>query len=104
MKAVVLLNEGAGTLAGLDVKDAQLQIARGFADASANVDVRFVEPRWLRDVALEATRGSEFGAIIAGGGDGTINTIANVVAGSDKAFGVLPLGTHNHFAKDLKIP
>ena len=35
MKAVVLLNEGAGTLAGLDVSDAQLQIARGFADAGA---------------------------------------------------------------------
>lgn len=104
MKAVVLLNEGAGTLAGLDVTDAQQQIARGFADAGAQADVRFVEPRYLRAIAQEAARGRQFDAIFAGGGDGTINTIANVVADSDKSFGVLPLGTHNHFAKDLKIP
>ena len=104
MKAVVLLNEGAGTLAGLDTNDAQLQIARGFVAAGAQADVRFVEPRHLKAIAAEAARGTEFDAIFAGGGDGTINTIANVVADSDKAFGVLPLGTHNHFAKDLKVP
>jgi len=104
MKAVVLLNEGAGTLAGLDVADAQQQIARGFADAGAQADVRFVEPKYLRPIAQEAARGSDFDVIFAGGGDGTINTIANVVADSTKTFGVLPLGTHNHFAKDLKIP
>lgn len=42
--------------------------------------------------------------IVAGGGDGTINAVASVVAGSDIALGVLPLGTLNHFAKDLQIP
>jgi diacylglycerol kinase family enzyme len=104
MKAVVLLNEGAGTLAGLDVNDAQRPIAREFAAAGAEADVRFVEPRYLRPIAQEAARGEQFDTIFAGGGDGTINTVANVVAETDKAFGVLPLGTHNHFAKDLKIP
>jgi diacylglycerol kinase family enzyme len=42
--------------------------------------------------------------IVAGGGDGTINAVASVVAGSNAVFGVLPMGTLNHFAKDLKIP
>lgn len=42
--------------------------------------------------------------IIAGGGDGTINSIAAHVVGSDVRLGVLPLGTLNHFAKDLHIP
>ncbi|MEA2711292.1 MAG: hypothetical protein QOF78_3893 [Phycisphaerales bacterium] len=104
MKAVVLLNEGAGTLAGLDAHDAQMRIARGFADAGAEAEVRFIDPRYLRPIAAEAARGAQFDAIIAGGGDGTLNTVANAVANSSKAFGVLPLGTHNHFAKDLKIP
>jgi diacylglycerol kinase family enzyme len=104
MKAVVLLNEGAGTLAGLDVGESQRRIARAFAAAGADADVRFVEPRYLRPIAQEAARGSDFDVIFAGGGDGTLNTIANVVADSPKIFGVLPLGTHNHFAKDLKIP
>jgi diacylglycerol kinase family enzyme len=43
-------------------------------------------------------------AIVAGGGDGTINAVASVVAGSDMPFGVLPLGTLNHFAKDVGVP
>lgn len=42
--------------------------------------------------------------IVAGGGDGTINAVASAVAGTDIALGVLPLGTLNHFAKDLQIP
>jgi diacylglycerol kinase family enzyme len=42
--------------------------------------------------------------VAAGGGDGTINAVASVMAGSGTAFGVLPLGTLNHFAKDLGIP
>ncbi|MDB5763041.1 MAG: sphingosine kinase [Herminiimonas sp.] len=42
--------------------------------------------------------------IVAGGGDGTVNAVASVLAGTDILFGVLPLGTLNHFAKDLHIP
>jgi YegS/Rv2252/BmrU family lipid kinase len=42
--------------------------------------------------------------VVAGGGDGTINAVASAVAGSGVTFGVLPLGTLNHFAKDLGIP
>jgi diacylglycerol kinase family enzyme len=43
-------------------------------------------------------------AIAAGGGDGTISTVANLLAGTNLRLGVLPLGTLNHFAKDLGIP
>ena len=42
--------------------------------------------------------------IVAGGGDGTINAVASELVGSSAALGVLPLGTLNHFAKDLFIP
>ena len=42
--------------------------------------------------------------VVAGGGDGTINAVASVLVGSGVPFGVLPLGTLNHFAKDMKIP
>jgi len=42
--------------------------------------------------------------LVAGGGDGTINTGAQAVIGRDVRLGVLPLGTLNHFAKDLGIP
>ena len=42
--------------------------------------------------------------IVAGGGDGTVNAVASVVTGTETVLGVLPLGTLNHFAKDLHIP
>jgi YegS/Rv2252/BmrU family lipid kinase len=42
--------------------------------------------------------------LVAGGGDGTINTAASAILGRDITLGVLPLGTLNHFAKDLGIP
>jgi diacylglycerol kinase family enzyme len=42
--------------------------------------------------------------LVAGGGDGTINTVASAVVGKEIPLGVVPLGTLNHFAKDLGIP
>jgi diacylglycerol kinase family enzyme len=42
--------------------------------------------------------------IIVGGGDGTISAAAAVLAGTETKLGILPLGTLNHFARDLKIP
>ena len=56
---------------------------------------------------IEAGRRAAAGesrAVVAGGGDGTINAVASQLIDSDKALGILPLGTLNHFAKDLNIP
>src|ERR1051325_343249 len=38
------------------------------------------------------------------GGDGTVSAVADVLRGTDTALGVIPVGTMNHFAKDLGIP
>ena len=43
-------------------------------------------------------------AVVGGGGDGTVNAIASILAGGPTPLGVLPLGTLNHFAKVLQIP
>ena len=42
--------------------------------------------------------------VVAGGGDGTVNAVASGLVDSACALGVLPLGTLNHFAKDMGIP
>lgn len=55
------------------------------------------------ELARRAVR-EDCGPIVAGGGDGTINAVASEVVGTNRVLGVLPLGTLNHFAKDLKIP
>ena len=41
--------------------------------------------------------------LVVGGGDGTLGSAASAVAGTDVVLGVLPLGTLNHFARDLGL-
>src|SRR5205823_6168512 len=41
--------------------------------------------------------------LVACGGDGTVNAVAQVAKDRDALLGVLPVGTLNHFAKDLGI-
>ena len=106
MRVMVLLNEAAGTLASSQTCDEPQRIRDGFAAAGVDVDVRSVPGARLAETARRATEqgAGYFDAVVAGGGDGTLNTIANVLSGSRTAFGVLPLGTHNHFAKELGLP
>lgn len=59
-------------------------------------------------IAAEAVRDG-FTQVIAAGGDGTVNEVMNGIAAATDGFsrvrfGVLPLGTVNVFAKELRIP
>ena len=55
------------------------------------------------ELARKAAR-EPYKVIVAAGGDGTVNAVAAAVIDSNKILGVLPLGTLNHFARDLGIP
>jgi diacylglycerol kinase family enzyme len=88
----------------MDTRAAEKRIADGFNAAGAQLETRSIDladlERHIRDAS-----GTDVDVIIAGGGDGTLMAIANaVVKHTDKAFGVLPLGTFNLFAKELNIP
>jgi diacylglycerol kinase family enzyme len=79
------------------------QIATLFAQHGAQADIVVAEdgadiPQLARDAAGNCD------IVVAGGGDGTINAVASGLIGKHTPLGVLPLGTLNHFAKDLKIP
>jgi diacylglycerol kinase family enzyme len=97
-RITVLLNPRAGK------QDATAQqVADAFRAAGAEVDIRLAEgPAIAQEAADAVRRGSR--VVVAGGGDGTIASAAGALAGTGAAFGVLPLGTLNHFAKDLGIP
>ena len=97
----VIVNAGSGT----DDKDGvQHRLAEAFAAVGLHPHI-FVarDGAELLRIGRQAMRdGAE--TLVAGGGDGTISAVASMVAGTDKTLGVLPLGTLNHFAKDLHIP
>lgn len=53
---------------------------------------------------LAAASAMEADIIIAVGGDGTINNVAQYVANTNKIFGVIPMGSGNGLARELAIP
>ena len=68
-----------------------------------------LEPKIImvrKDITAEAAAAVREGhrLIVAGGGDGTINAVASALVHTEAVLGVLPLGTFNHFAKDLGVP
>src|SRR5688572_22436336 len=61
-----------------------------------------------RELALEAVR-EGYDTIVAAGGDGTINEVLNGIGGAPDGFArvrlaVLPLGTANVLARELRVP
>jgi diacylglycerol kinase family enzyme len=78
-------------------------IAARFAAAGSQATI--VELRREQDPAEVARAASVRAAIVvAAGGDGTVSRVAAGLIGTRSVLGVLPLGTLNHFAKDLRIP
>jgi YegS/Rv2252/BmrU family lipid kinase len=101
VKATVLLNRGGGTAAAdPDIAD---KVKRALDQAGVEADIDLIDGD---DCAVRSTEAAERGdpLLIVGGGDGTIGAAAAALVGSETALGILPLGTLNHFARDLGIP
>lgn len=95
----VVVNCKAGRCLGGSAEN----LAHLFDAAGLGAKIYWIEPQELLDV-LRQLKASGVKTIIVGGGDGTMNTAANCLVGTDIALGVLPLGTFNNFARDLGMP
>lgn len=91
--------------AGAELQAEGIEELQGFFRA-AGAEARVITARTGADLRaiVEREAREKPRIIVAGGGDGTINCVGSVLAGTGIALGVLPLGTLNHFAKDLGIP
>jgi diacylglycerol kinase family enzyme len=98
--AVVLINRGGGAVAA-DPKIAG-KVGDALKSAGLTVGIELVDggDYEVRCRAI-AERGDPL--LIVGGGDGTVGAAASALVGSDTLLGILPLGTLNHFARDLGI-
>ena len=101
VKIEVIINSSSGT--GHDA-DIHHRVASAFKESG--IDPRISLAKSGSEVIAMAQRAARGDAetIVAGGGDGTISSVASAIMGTDKTLGVLPFGTMNHFAKDLLIP
>ena len=100
-RTTVLLNRGGGAVAA-DPKIAG-KVRKAFKAAKIDARVEMIDggDYEVRCRAI-AKRGDEL--LVVGGGDGSISAAASALAGSKTALGILPLGTLNHFARDLGLP
>ena len=95
---VVILNPTAGNLE--TVRDCQDRVESIVGRMPIRITSHAGEAEVLARRAVE----EGFGRVVAAGGDGTVNQIANGIAGSTAALGILPMGTVNVFAMELGLP
>ena len=101
---VVVFNVGAGHGRADEVR---ATLEAGCAEAERALHLLEVQdPQQLGAMARQAVALAQQtgGVVVAAGGDGTINTVAQAVLGSGCAFGVLPQGTFNYFSRTHGIP
>ena len=102
MNRVPVLINGSGGAASRDPKIEQT-VRKAIKAAGIDAKVELIEggDAEVRCKAI-AERGDEL--VVVGGGDGTIGAAASALIGSKTRLGNLPLGTLNHFARDLGVP
>jgi len=90
-----------------DASAARAAIEQACSDAGRELHLMEVpDPRRLAQLARQAVHRAQQvgGVVVAAGGDGTINAVAQATLGSGCAFGVLPQGTFNYFSRTHGIP
>ncbi|HEX2964117.1 MAG TPA: diacylglycerol kinase family protein [Ignavibacteriales bacterium] len=101
MKAAVVINKSAGTSSnGQGIEE---KLEKLFCDYKIDPRIFLVEGEEIKK-HIEDLIPKGFDTIVVAGGDGTLSSGAGVLAGTDIPMGIIPLGTLNHFAKDLGIP
>lgn len=100
----IVLNAGSGRS---DTDSVRREIETTCEAAGRRCRIFLIDgPNRVQVLAREAVEAARpvGGIVVAAGGDGTINTVAQATLGSGCAFGVLPQGTFNYFSRANGIP
>jgi diacylglycerol kinase family enzyme len=101
MRVAVVINARSG--GALIRPDVAGEVARLLKRAGLEAVVEPDDGRSLPErVRAAVAHGAD--AVVVGGGDGTIACAAQALLGKPAALGILPLGTMNLLAKDLRLP
>jgi len=99
-RLTVVLNPIAGQGRGRRRLERTIELMR----RGANIEVCATAATGEGVAAARAAAARGVDAVVAAGGDGTINEVVNGLAGSQVPLGVIPLGTANVLAAELGIP
>jgi diacylglycerol kinase family enzyme len=100
----VIMNAGSGDT---DKSTTREVIERALREGKRDFRIVLIQdPSELARVAQGVVREAQAanGVVVVGGGDGTINSVANAVYGSGCSFAVVPQGTFNYFGRTHGIP
>lgn len=98
-KIGLVLNDSAGSTKG---EDHRSQISTWLENRAIKADILPADKD--PEAATRQLLNNGCTIIAAGGGDGTVHTVASALVHQSVTLAILPLGTLNHFAKDLGIP
>jgi YegS/Rv2252/BmrU family lipid kinase len=96
----VIVNASSGAHGGGNLSE---DLVNRFKAVGMEAEIRLTQSTEIVSEVRRALIGKPK-TIVVGGGDGTLNAVASMLIRSDIALGILPLGTLNHFARDLDIP
>jgi diacylglycerol kinase (ATP) len=102
LQAALIFNPASGAAGDRDEFRATLDALL----AAANIQALAYEAKDGDELAAATARARQHGAglVIACGGDGTIEGVANGLVNSPITLGILPAGTRNNLAASLNIP
>lgn len=101
LKILFVINPSAGTQPNTDWQE---NIRKFFTEKKYSIDY-FLLPAEPDEAKLrQYILTNKPDEVIAVGGDGTVAMLANILAGTDTALGILPAGSANGMARELGIP
>jgi len=100
-----ILNPNSGTSIGRNAGEVKKTIESFARQAGAEVTMLFTEERAHATTLVKENVGLRpWKAIVAVGGDGTVNEIAQPLVNTEQPIGIIPLGSGNGLARHLGIP
>lgn len=96
----LIVNPGSGESRGPDAA----ALLAAFRRAGLDAQLHEAAPGTDFTALLARVLGTRPRMLVAAGGDGTLNAVAAAAIEHDLPLGVVPMGTFNHFARDLDLP
>lgn len=100
-----ILNPNSGTSIGKNSAAVRERIEAVAKKYAGSAQILFTEePSHATELVKEHMHAENWKAIVAVGGDGTVNEIAKPLVGASVPIGILPLGSGNGLARHLGLP